>query len=390
VAKRNRVVRVPLAALIIADCDAPDSGPGAPPLLLGRSVVECQARIARGAGAGHIVLLAARLPLRLIEGLDHLRKDGITIEMVRSPREAADHIHPDEDLLVLGPAVVPDAVLVDTLITGGERVLLTVPAGQDGSIDMRIDAQDHWSGLALLDGALLRDTAAMLGDWALAPTLLRKAVQAGVSRLPATDPDSLRPVDNEDLARARTRALLGSVGRQQERGLTGMIFAPAARWLSVQMLRSPALIRYGDGAPLITALAGLLVAGAGWVGSGVALALLAVLLASALRPFALLSLGPFRWHGWFERAFPVLVMALLLVAAVHSVLSGLGWGALPVAAWTATLMERKPASVSWAPDPLFIAFDLLIGSVAGYPLAGLVLALGHGLCWRLWTSRARP
>lgn len=49
----------------------------------------------------------------------------------------------------------------------------------------RIDADANWSGLALLPGQMARDTARTLGEWDLQSTLLRKAVQAGMPRMPA-------------------------------------------------------------------------------------------------------------------------------------------------------------------------------------------------------------
>ena len=43
----------------------------------------------------------------------------------------------------------------------------------------RIDSAHRWAGLARVDANMLGATAAMLGDWDLQSTLLRRAVQAG-------------------------------------------------------------------------------------------------------------------------------------------------------------------------------------------------------------------
>ena len=59
----------------------------------------------------------------------------------------------------------------------------------------RIDAQSRWAGVALVDAHLLGSTAAMLGDWDLQSTLLRRALQEGALRLRPSD------VGGEPLAR---------------------------------------------------------------------------------------------------------------------------------------------------------------------------------------------
>ena len=63
--------------------------------------------------------------------------------------------------------------------------MLTVPDGGYGELYERIDAGARWAGLAAIDGALLRETAAMLRDWDLQSTLLRRTLQAGARHVAA-------------------------------------------------------------------------------------------------------------------------------------------------------------------------------------------------------------
>ena len=71
----------------------------------------------------------------------------------------------------------------DRLLDLGGLALLTMPDVRVDERYERIDADSRWAGLALLDGALLQRTAAMLRDWDLQSTLLRRAVQAGARQL---------------------------------------------------------------------------------------------------------------------------------------------------------------------------------------------------------------
>ena len=47
--------------------------------------------------------------------------------------------------------------------------------------------ESRWAGVALVDAHLLGSTAAMLGDWDLQSTLLRRAIQEGALRVPVAD-----------------------------------------------------------------------------------------------------------------------------------------------------------------------------------------------------------
>jgi hypothetical protein len=175
-----------LAALIAA-CKTTDE-PGGDALratlpLVGRTLIEHQARQAARAGAGHVIILVERLPAALIAAIDRLRRSGISVEIARSVDDAADRVHPDEALLLIADGCIAGQGAIDRLAASKVPTLLTVPdePGREGF--ERIDAGARWAGVALIDGARLRDTAAMLGDWDLESTLLRRAVQEGAARL---------------------------------------------------------------------------------------------------------------------------------------------------------------------------------------------------------------
>lgn len=175
-----------LAALIAA-CKTTDE-PGGDALratlpLVGRTLIEHQARQAARAGAGHVIILVERLPAALIAAIDRLRRGGVSVEIARSVHDAADRVHPDEALLLIADGCIAAQGSVDRLAAATAPTLLTVADEPGREAFERIDAEARWAGLALIDGARLRDTAAMLGDWDLESTLLRRAVQDGAARL---------------------------------------------------------------------------------------------------------------------------------------------------------------------------------------------------------------
>jgi hypothetical protein len=95
--------------------------------------------------------------------------------------------------------------------------MLTLPdTGLDERFE-RIDADARWAGLALLQGAFLRETAAMLQDWDLQSTLLRRAVQSGARQI-ALRTDMPEPPPTiadraDDLLVAQGRIVEGSAAR---------------------------------------------------------------------------------------------------------------------------------------------------------------------------------
>src|SRR3546814_14345702 len=90
----------------------------------------------------------------------------------------------------------------------------------------RIDADSRWAGLALLDGGTLRQTAAMLQDWDLQSTLLRRVVQAHARQIAVrnTDEDPLLLAERGadlDEAEARSIARGGAARGGRKRGGEG-------------------------------------------------------------------------------------------------------------------------------------------------------------------------
>jgi hypothetical protein len=65
-----------------------------------------------------------------------------------------------------------------------EPAVATLPDDELHQAFERIDGETRWAGVALVDAHLLGSTAAMLGDWDLQSTLLRRTLQEGALRIP--------------------------------------------------------------------------------------------------------------------------------------------------------------------------------------------------------------
>ncbi|USI71767.1 hypothetical protein [Sphingomonas morindae] len=234
-----------LAALIAAVREA-DDGAGLIATLpvAGHALLERQVRLAVAAGAGHVVLLVERVPAALTSAIDRLRRDGITVDVARSAGDGADRFHPDERVLIFADGALAPAGQVARLAASAAPALLTIgEARPDGAFE-RIDSGARWSGLALVSGDLLRRTVAMLGDWDLHSTLLRRAVGASARRLDSADGADLGPAGPVLLVRSRAGARAATEASLM-RDLSGeawpmrRLYGPLARLLVGLVLDRP-------------------------------------------------------------------------------------------------------------------------------------------------------
>lgn len=380
-------MRVALAALIIIEEEDAFATNGPAVHLFGQSVTEFQCRIAHQLGAGHFVILAERMPLTLMTAVDRLRRDGIIAEIVRTPHDAADHIHPDEQVLLFCGAVVPHpAVAADVTVTPG-LVLLTVKGGPGTESEFRINGEANWAGLAALPGTMIRETSAMLGDWDFASTLLRRAVQQGARLVPARDDAALVPVQDADHALSRSRTLLGQQPASPTDGIVATWINRAGSWLAPHLLRLPALIPLADPAPASVAIAGVAAAAAGWSVTGLALMLLASLLEAVARPLASLPIGRFRGLGHFRRLWRWMAGAAIAASGLHLSWTSGDHAALVAALWLASLLRPLPGTRPWYADASGALIFTLTGMASGYPLIGLALGIAHALASRLDAER---
>ncbi len=234
-----------LAALISAIRDAEDgSGLVGTLSVAGRTLIERQARLAAQAGAARVVLLVERLPAGLTGAIDRLRRDGIAIDVARSTGDAADRFHPDERVLVFADGAMAGADAIGRLVGSPAPALLTLGEAAPPGAFERIDARARWAGLALVSGDMLRKTVAMLGDWDLHSTLLRRAVGGSARRIDIADgaglgePYAAMLVRSRGGARAATEAAF-AVDREGEGWPARLVYGPLARLVAGLILDRP-------------------------------------------------------------------------------------------------------------------------------------------------------
>ncbi len=388
-----------LAALIAAyhEADTPGGGLRATLPLAGRTLLERQARLAASAGADPIVVAVERVPPDLTAAIDRLRGQGLRLVVARSAAEAADAVHPDDRLLLVADGLIATDVHIGRLTELDGHTILTVPDVRVDDRFERIDADSRWAGLALLDGEMLKRTAARLGDWDLQSTLLRRAVQAGARQL------SLRgePADDlltvaeraEDLAELQARIFQGAGAHRGDwvsRWLLGPLEQAATRWLMPTAFTPAAL---GLAAALLIVLGALAFAW-NWLWLGLVFLLLATPLDGVGERLAALRMQDGAGQSWWAYLLPMLSAAALLALA-FTLAERNGWGCVALAGTAIAFVialrvetaGRVLAGAVWLAESKSMAWLMLPFAAAGLWAAGLAALALYAASSFFWAQR---
>lgn len=384
---------MPLAALILA-CDDDDGSRGLPCVfkVAGQTLFAHQVRMAKAAGAGHIVALVRQMPTALVLALDALREEGISVDIARDAADAASRIHPQEQLLVMSEGLFSDSETVKRVASSTEPVLLCRAGGDGGPGFERIDAEYEWAGLARLEGALLRETASMAGDWVLGPTLLRLALQAGTQKMLLGDQDRLCFPQSQSEAELAVRALALKPSSPSG-SLSKRLVAAVTNRVSPLLMRYEAPLVPVSWAPLLLSGLALVSSATGWLASGWVLFLLSPLIAAHVGVLTRISGKALPALAWYRRLKMPLFCILLLVSGWFASDFPREWGPLVLALWGASGLyfesqERNDALSR--PDTDGAAILLLVASLAGQPSLGLATLVGWLLFWQISRRVSRP
>jgi len=205
-----------LGALIAAYQEDEQGGLRALFPLAGQTLVEYQARCAAAVGAAPIVVMVERIPAMLNEAFERLRHEGFTVVPVSDGAEAASRFEAGALILQIADGLAPDLPLLSKLAELAEPAVATVPDDPQHQNFERIDGISRWAGASLVEGHVLSSTAAMLGDWDLQSTLLRRTVQDGVRHVAAGEAGVLLADKPDDLADFERRLLVATRGERSD------------------------------------------------------------------------------------------------------------------------------------------------------------------------------
>ncbi|BAV64185.1 hypothetical protein [Sphingobium cloacae] len=239
------------AAILSASRASGDSPAGLRATLhfAGQTLVEYQARQAARAGADRIFILVNVITPAISQAVDRLGADGIAVALVRDMVALVRDMPRDADSLLVADGAIISQSHFDALAGAEGDALLVTDDSRASAPFERIDAGQRWAGLARVSPDLLFGTLDMIGDWDLALTLVRGAVQQGVRRTTVPQDDLLEGrvalVEGQPQADLVAQSVLSMTSRsgRTRGGVEHYLFGPVARLLGPALMRSqvPAL-----------------------------------------------------------------------------------------------------------------------------------------------------
>jgi len=301
--------------------------------LAGRTLLEYQVRCAAAAGAAPIVLVVQRVPQALQDAIERLRLDSIAVVAVSEINEAISRFEAGTSILLIADGIAPPVELVTRMAEEPERVVAVVPDDEQHEAYERIDAGSRWAGVAIVDVPLLGSTAAMLGDWDLQSTLLRRAIQEAALRINADEAGG-EPllVENAGQLADFQRVLIKASRGARTDFASRYLLAPVEDFATEQLMETPVRPLWLIWTALALTLGGAFCFTRGWLGAGLVLLLLSTPLDLIAGRLASLRLKPLPIKMLSRSLlWPASGLALLAIG-LWEMRHGPGWGALVAAA----------------------------------------------------------
>jgi len=369
--------------------------------LAGRTLLEYQVRCAAAAGAAPIVLLVDRIPPPLGEALEQLRREGLSVITASDGNEAASLFGAGEMVLMIADSVAPPPELLTSITEAAEPAIVTVPDDELHQNFERIDGVSRWAGVALVDAQTIGATAAMLGEWDLQSTLLRRTLQAGAVTV-SVAPGSGEPVlaDTPEELAALERQLIAS-SRGGRRDWASRYALPIVEEYATEaLLNTPVRPQRLIDAAVLATVGAIAAFSTGWLWAGMALLALSTPLDLIARRLAAVRLRPLSPRSTMRRLlWPAAGLALLALGWWLSRHGG-GWGAFYASAVALAFAEaarierpktevpgqiwlfsRRNAILAAVPFALFGAWTAAIVATSVYAAASFffVQYLNHRL-----------
>jgi hypothetical protein len=252
----------------------------------------------------------------------------------------------------------------------------------------RIDGSSRWAGVAIASGQMLAATAAILGDWDLQSTLLRRAVQEGARRIAVEGELEPLLVERPEQLQAFQSNLIAASRQPRDDWASRYVLAPVEDLATAQLMDSAIRPSWLLWAALLLTVAAAVTFTRGWLGAGLVLLGLSAPLDLIARRLAMLRLRPLPANHWPQRLLWPAAGLALVAFGLWEMRHNTGWGALVtslvVAAFAeASRLEGQPRgrdSDIWLfsrRNAIFLAVPFaLAGAWTSYLIAALVYAGG--------------
>lgn len=366
--------------------------------LAGRTLLEYQVRCVSAAGAAPIVVVVERVPQALQDVFERLRLDGVSVFPVSDVHEAVSRFEAGSMILMVGDGIVASAELVAQLAEEPEPVVATVPDDDDHEAYERIDAEVRWAGVALVDAKLLGSTAAMLGDWDIQSTLLRRTIQDGALRVPVSEGvGAPLLVDRPEQLDGFQRHLLAASRGARTDWVSRYVLPPVEELATEQLMESTLRPAWLIWLAVVLTFGAVIAFLEGWPRIAVAFLVLSTPLDIVAARLATLRLRPLPARMISRTALWPAAGLAILALGLWELRHGSGWGALVtafcvIAFAEAARIERGPLPVpgqEWLISRRSVIFAAIPFAIPAAWTAYLVAMLAYAAASFFYAQHAR-
>jgi hypothetical protein len=207
-----------IALLCIGDI-SPTDGEVALPLspLFGQPMIHHMIKALQRIGITQFCVGVDSVPGALLTYRDAIAKEGLDLRFVREPSAMAALLDGDMRALVLRADTILDAELLDRALRLDAPLVATVEERAENQKFERIDLNNRWAGMAILERSTLEALTQLPEGWDMASALLRQGLQDGVKLWPLKQSEiqdgHVRRLENAgDLAAAQSLLMATQAG----------------------------------------------------------------------------------------------------------------------------------------------------------------------------------
>ena len=366
----------------------------------GEPLLAHQMAVLRHVGIDKFLVEVDNVPGVLLALADKIRKQGCSVEFVRSVDDLQKQIRANDQLLVQAEGLFAAPEFLTSVLEGPGAFIATVDGRDENDAFERMDLNTRWAGLAVLNAATVASLEQLPEGWNISSSLLRQAMQDGLPNRLVKQSNIqhgyLRRISSAADVDQLTRQILASRAQREAGFIETRIFGPIAAKLAPPIWRSPSGGLVLDGLTLFASGTSKVLAGFDWTLPGICSALLAMFLhsiglmsrESGLQQGVARSVTPIMWiilavalvmaarasaYQPFDGAFAGVMLIGLAVLAGH----------LKLPAWAQTVLR----------SPALIAIGILVLTpLTGFAIAAKCVSLAQLvlLIAAKWKHKAKP
>lgn len=351
----------------------------------GQPLLAHQISVLRHVGIDTFLIEVDTVPGALLALAGNVRKQGCSVEFIRSVEDLQKEIRASDQLLVQAEGLVASREFLKSVLVGRDAFIATVDGRDENEPFERMDLNTRWAGLAVLKAASVASLEPLPDGWNISSSLLRRAMQDRVPNRRVKQSNIqhgfLRKISSSEDAEQLTSQILLNRRHLEYGIIESRIFGPIATKLSPLIWRSPRGDAVLDGLMVFTGSASLVLAAFDFLVASIGSALFAIFLRSVQSISRETDLD----HGIARWAAPVMWTMLAIATLIagptsaYQPFDGVFAAAMVIGL---TLLARQLRLPAWAQKVLMspaLVVTCLLGltSVTGFASALNIVALAQ-------------